>query len=147
MAVASVYWQLMINVDFCVKENIKHLALQAPYNLNALKCQKNQISRYNSYCHIITKIRFDVLKINEYHTINKTYVYQIFKKCLLMIYHQTLILRKVWNYQLNVYSNTYFVRLRNAYILNPWIVQRHRHLVTFVLQSFSYFYFRTFLTT
>ena len=38
MAAASVYWQLMINVDFCVKENIKHLALQAPYNLNALKC-------------------------------------------------------------------------------------------------------------
>ena len=38
MAVASVYRQLMINVDFFVKENIKHLALQAPYNLNALKC-------------------------------------------------------------------------------------------------------------
>ena len=38
MAIASVYWQIMINVDFCVKENIKNLALPAPYNLNALQC-------------------------------------------------------------------------------------------------------------
>ena len=51
MVVASVYWQLMINVDFCVKENIRNLSLPTPYNLNVRKCKKNKISRYNSYSH------------------------------------------------------------------------------------------------
>ena len=36
MAAASVYWQLMINVDFCVKENIRNLTLPTRYNLNPL---------------------------------------------------------------------------------------------------------------